>query len=593
MLITDRSGIEMDFRTVPAGVHGSRRGCREAGGVPKKDSPVRKGRGTFMRIALAWFCLALVSGKRPGGGPGAAEVQPPRPGGRPRRRPLGVAPADGLQRRRPTRPRRRLPGQALQRRLLLREPRRRHGGDPMPVFRPGRRISKGLQNVQVSVVDGRPRVLSPGNEYPDFLNTGLEKAGNCRCRPTCTRTRSAATSGATSTTTATERSTWSSAPTTGPITAGTTPTTPTADGPAGRCAASSTSSATPARPPRRRTRPRSRSTAGGKPVEVFGWPSPNFADFDGDGDLDLLCGEFLDGFTYFENTGTRTRPEYAAGRRLAAPDGRPLVMDLEMITPTAVDWDRDGDPDLIVGDEDGRVAFVENTGTLARRPHAAIPAAALLPAGGRRGQVRGAGHAVRVRLGRGRRHRHHRGNTAGYIGFIENLSGPGVERPRWARPRLRRGRRQGDPHHGRPERQHPGAVRGQVGIHHAVGGRLGRRRPARPGRELDLGQGPVVPQRRHPHGAEARRRAADRGRVGRRRSRPWPGGGSAGGQGAAHAMAHHAGRRGLERGRPRRPRDARPRGLPRVLRAGAPRRDAGAAAPPAGVRRRGRGARCA
>jgi len=44
--------------------------------------------------------------------------------------------------------------------------------------------------------------------------------------------------------------------------------------------------------------------AGGQRLNVFGCPSPNFEDFDRDGDLDLLCGEFLDGFTYFENTGT-------------------------------------------------------------------------------------------------------------------------------------------------------------------------------------------------------------------------------------------------------------------------------------------------
>ena len=39
-------------------------------------------------------------------------------------------------------------------------------------------------------------------------------------------------------------------------------------------------------------------------------------------------------------------------------------MNLQMITPTAVDWDADGDLDLIVGDEDGRVALVRNTGRM-------------------------------------------------------------------------------------------------------------------------------------------------------------------------------------------------------------------------------------
>lgn len=105
-----------------------------------------------------------------------------------------------------------------------------------------------------------------------------------------------------------------------------------------------------------------RLKSAGQDIDVYGWPSPNFADFDDDGDLDLLCGEFLDGFTYFQNIGTRTQPEYAAAVRLKDRFGKAIRMDLQMITPTAFDWDQDGDTDLIVGDEDGRVAWVEHTG---------------------------------------------------------------------------------------------------------------------------------------------------------------------------------------------------------------------------------------
>ncbi|MBU4460926.1 MAG: VCBS repeat-containing protein, partial [Verrucomicrobia bacterium] len=175
--------------------------------------------------------------------------------------------------------------------------------------------------------------------------------------------------------------------------------------------------------------------AEGGPVDVFGWPSPNFADWDGDGDLDLLCGEFLDGFTYFQNRGTRTQPAYAAGVRVKRADGARLVMDLQMITPTAIDWDRDGDLDLICGDEDGRVAFIENTGDFdgARTPLFREPryfrqqaqdvkfGALVTPVGC---DWDGDGDWDLVC-----------GNSAGYIAFVENLSGRGVAPPRWAAPK--------------------------------------------------------------------------------------------------------------------------------------------------------------
>lgn len=176
--------------------------------------------------------------------------------------------------------------------------------------------------------------------------------------------------------------------------------------------------------------------AGESRLEVFGCPSPNFEDFDGDGDLDLICGEFIDKFTYFENVGTRSKPRYAPGVRLLSMDGSELAMDLEMIVPVAFDWDRDGDFDLIVGDEDGRVAFVENTGLRSTKgskmPVFAKPryfqqqadtlkcGALATPFGF---DWDGDGDMDLLS-----------GNTAGYIEYFENLSGPGVEAPKWNRP---------------------------------------------------------------------------------------------------------------------------------------------------------------
>ncbi len=170
--------------------------------------------------------------------------------------------------------------------------------------------------------------------------------------------------------------------------------------------------------------------AGGKPVDVYGMPSPNFADFDGDGGLDLICGEFVDKFTWFENIGTRKHPRYAAGRYLTYMD-EPLQMDLCMIVPVALDWDKDGDVDLVVGQEDGHVALVENTGKVINgKPE-------FLPPHFFRQQADEVKFGVLVTpysfdWDNDGDEDLICGNSAGYVGFIENLDGGNP--PKWAAP---------------------------------------------------------------------------------------------------------------------------------------------------------------
>jgi hypothetical protein len=112
--------------------------------------------------------------------------------------------------------------------------------------------------------------------------------------------------------------------------------------------------------------------AGGRPIDLRGSPAPNPVDWFGRGRLDLIGGDFIDTVTWFENTGTRTRPVLAAGRLLEV-NGKPLHMDLCMIQPRAVDWHGDGRMSLVIGEEDGRVALLENLAPKGAPPRLAPP----------------------------------------------------------------------------------------------------------------------------------------------------------------------------------------------------------------------------
>jgi hypothetical protein len=306
---------------------------------------------------------------------------------------------------------------------------------PFPIFKPAQRIGKGLQFPEVSFVDGKPRVLSPGKEYPDFMKTGLE---NARKLPLSENVHDHKVRG----------NFWHSVDYDGD---GKTDLVIGVDdwseygwdnaydadgkwtnGPLRGFVYLARNIGTNENPKYEKP---VKLMAGDKPIETFGWPSPCFADFKGNGKLDLICGEFRDGFTYFENIGSRTEPKYAPGRVLKTMDGKPLVMDLEMITPTPIDWNKDGHPDLLVGDEDGRIALIQNTGKSLpegtpefRAPRYFQQQADDLKFGALATPVGvdwdGDGDIDIIT-----------GCSAGYIAFIENLSGPGEEHPKWGAPR--------------------------------------------------------------------------------------------------------------------------------------------------------------
>ncbi|MEX2138549.1 MAG: VCBS repeat-containing protein [Pirellulales bacterium] len=86
--------------------------------------------------------------------------------------------------------------------------------------------------------------------------------------------------------------------------------------------------------------------AGGKENTLVN-PRFDYADIDGDGDLDLFAGTQPGPIWQFENTGTRTRPILAAGRIIAL-GGKYLIGDAHSGVKIA-DFDSDGLLDLVVG----------------------------------------------------------------------------------------------------------------------------------------------------------------------------------------------------------------------------------------------------
>lgn len=308
------------------------------------------------------------------------------------------------------------------------------GGDKLfPVFKPGVRVNDAIRNAQVSYVDGASRVLTPDKEYMDFIGKDFSRSrvfnhpkieiGNGKTRAQQWKYVDFDGDGTLDLSYGVgywgdygwdnafnDQGEWERGPLHGYVYI--VPNHGSNDDP--------------------EYGEPYRLQAGGKDVDVFGMPSPNFADFDGDDDLDLICGEFLDGFTWFENIGTRCAPFYREGVYLK-DNGQKIAMHVQMITPVAYDWDSDGDMDLICGDEDGRVALIEHTGEVVnntpvfKKPRYFQQEATDLKFGA-------LVTPVSVDWDQDGDEDLICGNTSGNIGFIENLNGGNP--PRWANPVL-------------------------------------------------------------------------------------------------------------------------------------------------------------
>ncbi|MEM3373554.1 MAG: VCBS repeat-containing protein [Candidatus Anstonellales archaeon] len=94
-----------------------------------------------------------------------------------------------------------------------------------------------------------------------------------------------------------------------------------------------------------------------EPIRIAGGAaSVSLADFDKDGDYDLLSGDYLGGFQYFENKGNKLHPNFKKNNRIFGGISVPSFS-----TPIFVDIDNDGDFDIVSGALDGKVYCFINT----------------------------------------------------------------------------------------------------------------------------------------------------------------------------------------------------------------------------------------